>query len=345
MDSIILFLSFLWSFLISVFAIPSIISVAHRKKLLDEPNQRTMHLSLTPRLGGLAIFAGFMSALTIFGDLSDSIQHLLAGSLIIFFIGLKDDIVSVSAFKKFFVQVLAAGIIMFTGDIRITNFQGLLGIHELDQGVSYAFTFLLVVGITNAINLIDGLDGLAGTIILIISITFGIFFYIEQSPYAVVAFSLAGSVIGFLRYNFTKAIIFMGDTGSLVSGFIISVLAIKFIEMNATDISVVPSAPSVCIGILIIPLVDTIRVSFIRIINGKSPFAPDKNHLHHRLIGLGLSQITSVSVLALINILVIAAVVYFSFIGNLNLLLGLLVFSITLSSVLEIKRKQLPQPQ
>src|SRR5688500_13119910 len=113
MDSILLFLSFLWSFLITVFAIPSIIHVAHRKKLLDEPNQRTMHQSLTPRLGGLAIFAGFMSALTIFGDLNDSIQHLLAGCIIIFFIGLKDDIVSVSAFKKFFVQVLATGIIMF----------------------------------------------------------------------------------------------------------------------------------------------------------------------------------------------------------------------------------------
>jgi UDP-GlcNAc:undecaprenyl-phosphate/decaprenyl-phosphate GlcNAc-1-phosphate transferase len=345
MDSIILFLSFLWAFLISVFAIPSIISVAHRKKLLDEPNQRTMHLSLTPRLGGLAIFAGLMSALTIFGDLSDSIQHLLAGALIIFFIGLKDDIVSVSAFKKFFVQILAAGIIMFTGDIRITSFQGLLGIYELDQGVSYAFTFILVIGITNAINLIDGLDGLAGSIILIISITFGIFFYIEKSPYAVVAFSLAGSMIGFLRYNFTKAIIFMGDTGSLVSGFIISVLAIKFIEMNATDISTIPSAPAVCIGILIIPIVDTLRVSFIRILNGKSPFAPDKNHLHHRLIGLGFSQMTSVSVLAITNILVIIAVVYFSFIGNLNLLIALLIFSVLLSSVLEIKRKQLPLPQ
>lgn len=339
MNPIIIFLSVLWSFLITVFAIPSIIYVAHSKKLLDEPNQRTMHQSLTPRLGGLAIFAGFMSALTIFGELSYSIQHLLAGCIIIFFIGLKDDIVSVSAFKKFFVQVLATGIIMFMGDIRITNFQGLLGIFELDQGYSYAFTFILVIGITNAINLIDGLDGLAGTIIFIISLTFGIYFYTQDSYYSIVAFCLAGSILGFLRYNFTRAIIFMGDTGSLVSGFIISVLAIQFIEMK------VPSAPAVSIGILIIPIVDTLRVSFIRILKGKSPFAPDKNHLHHRLVSLGLSQIMSVSFLAIINILVIIGVIYFSYVGNLNLLIALLIFSIVLSVVLEIKRKPLPQPR
>src|SRR5436190_3713546 len=106
-------LTFIWAFLISVFAIPSIIHVAHIKKILDEPNLRTVHESLTPRLGGLAIFAGFMSALTIFGDLNYGVKELLAGSIIIFFIGLKDDIISVSAFKKFFVQILATGIVMF----------------------------------------------------------------------------------------------------------------------------------------------------------------------------------------------------------------------------------------
>ncbi|HYG39902.1 MAG TPA: MraY family glycosyltransferase [Cytophagales bacterium] len=347
MDTIIIFLSVLWSFLITVFAIPSIINVAHSKKLLDEPNQRTMHQSLTPRLGGLAIFAGFMSALTIFGELSYSIQHLLAGCIIIYFIGLKDDIVSVSAFKKFFVQILATGIIMFMGDIRITSFQGLLGIYDLEQGFSYAFTFILVIGITNAINLIDGLDGLAGTIILIISITFGVYFFALDSPhYSIVAFCLAGSILGFLRYNFTKAIIFMGDTGSLVSGFIISVLAIKFIETNSVSIEpIIPSAPAICVGILIIPIVDTLRVSIIRILNGKSPFSPDKNHLHHRLIALGFSQMQSVLILAVLNILVIAGVVYFAFIGTLNLLVALLIFSIILSIVLEIKRKPLPQPR
>ncbi|MEQ9147933.1 MAG: MraY family glycosyltransferase, partial [Cytophagales bacterium] len=162
-------LPFLWSFLLAVFAIPSIIFVAHIKNLLDEPNKRTVHMSLTPRLGGLAIFAAFMSSLTIFGTLDFGIQQLLAGCIILFFIGLKDDLVSVSAFKKFFVQILAAGIIIFIGDIRITSFQGVFGIFEIDDKLSYLFTFLVIMGISNSINLIDGMDGLAGSILLIIT--------------------------------------------------------------------------------------------------------------------------------------------------------------------------------
>src|SRR5699024_5920164 len=124
-----LILAFVWAFLVSIFAIPSIISVSHSKKLLDAPNARNIHISLTPRLGGMAIFAGFMSALTIFGEMSEGIKFLLAGCLILFFIGIKDDITSVSVFKKFFVQVLASGIIMFMADIRITSFQGLFDIY------------------------------------------------------------------------------------------------------------------------------------------------------------------------------------------------------------------------
>src|SRR5699024_9536240 len=118
---------------------------------------------------------------------------------------------------------LAAGIIMFMADIRITSFYGLFGIYTLDVGTSYAFTFLVIVGITNAINLIDGMDGLAGTILLLISVIFGVYFYKTGSSYAYVAFSLVGSVLGFLRYNIYKASVFMGDTGSLVGGFVVSV--------------------------------------------------------------------------------------------------------------------------
>ncbi|MDQ4139285.1 MAG: undecaprenyl/decaprenyl-phosphate alpha-N-acetylglucosaminyl 1-phosphate transferase, partial [Bacteroidota bacterium] len=164
-----LLLSFSWSFLIALFAVPSIIYVAHLKNILDQPNLRTVHESLTPRLGGLAEFAGFMSALTIFGNLGNGVQQLLAGCIILFFIGLKDDLVTISPFKKFAVQLLASGIVMVMADIRITSFQGIFGIDVLPVGVSFAFTFVMIVGITNAVNLIDGLDGLAGTIVLIIT--------------------------------------------------------------------------------------------------------------------------------------------------------------------------------
>jgi UDP-GlcNAc:undecaprenyl-phosphate/decaprenyl-phosphate GlcNAc-1-phosphate transferase len=308
-------LPFTWSLIISVFAIPSIIFVAHVKNLLDEPNVRTVHHSLTPRLGGVAIFAGFTSSITIFGSLHGGVQFLLAGCIILFFIGVKDDLVSVSTFKKFFIQVLATGIVMFLGDIRITSFQGVLGIHELDIGTSYAFTFLVIMGISNSINLIDGLDGLAGTILLIVASTFGLFIHYYggafYSPYAIVAVCLVGAIIGFLRYNFYNAVVFMGDTGSLVSGLVVSVLAIEFIEMAQ-----VPAGPSMAVCVLIVPIFDTLRVFFIRIFKGVSPFSPDKNHIHHQLLRIGLSQLQTVFALAGFNLLMIFMCYWFSGWGN-----------------------------
>ncbi|WP_165838147.1 glycosyltransferase family 4 protein [Pontibacter arcticus] len=334
-----LILAFSWAFLIAIFAVPSIIRVAHLKNILDQPNFRTVHESLTPRLGGLAVFAGFMSALTIFGDLSNGVQQLLAGCIILFFIGLKDDLVSISALKKFAVQLLSTGIVMFMADIRITSFQGIFGIGELQIGVSYMFTFLVIIGVTNAVNLIDGLDGLAGTIVMIIAATFGIFFYLyggqAYGNYAAVAFCMIGGLLGFLRYNFHKATIFMGDTGSLLCGFIVSILAIQFIEMRQ-----MPAAPTVALGVLFVPLFDTLRVSFIRILKGVSPFVPDKNHIHHRLLAMGFNQITTVVILGFINLMVIIFVVNFSAWGNLNLLLSLLGFSVVLSIILGVYKSR-----
>lgn len=308
-------LSFIWSFVISVFAIPSIIYVAHLKNLLDEPNFRAVHTNLTPRLGGMAIFAGFMSAVTIFGDVTPQIQRLLASTLILFFIGLKDDISQVSAFKKFFVQILATGIVMFLGDIKINDFQGFLGVHQIDDRFAYAITFLVIVGLINAFNLIDGLDGLAGTLIMISSTAFGYFFYrfggVQYGPFALVAFCLVGGILGFLRYNFHKAIIFMGDTGSLVCGMIVSVMAIEFVQMQ-----VVESAPSIAVAILIIPIFDTARVFAVRIFNSKSPFSPDKNHVHHILIKAGLSQMQTVILLSGVNIISIIATINMAHLGD-----------------------------
>ena len=308
-------LPFTWSFIISVFAIPSIIFVAHVKNLLDEPNVRTVHHSLTPRLGGVAIFAGFTSSITIFGSLNQGVQFLLAGSIILFFIGVKDDLVSVSAFKKFFVQILATGIVMILGDIRITSFQGVLGIHELDIGTSYAFTFLVIMGISNSINLIDGLDGLAGTILVIVATTFGLFIHfnggVEFAPFSMVAVCLIGAIIGFLRYNFYNAVVFMGDTGSLVSGLVVSVLAIEFIEMAK-----VPAGPSMAVCVLIVPIFDTLRVFFIRIVKGVSPFSPDKNHIHHQLLRIGFSQLQTVFALSIFNLAMILLCYWLSPFGN-----------------------------
>ncbi|HSZ25416.1 MAG TPA: MraY family glycosyltransferase [Cytophagaceae bacterium] len=328
-------LPFAWAFLISVFAIPSIISVAHKKHLLDEPNDRTVHELLTPRLGGLAIFAGFISAITIFGKVDYGIQHLVAGSVVIFFIGLKDDIVSVSAVKKFMVQILATGIIMFMADIRITSLQGIFGIYSIEAGISYMLTFIVIIGITNAINLIDGLDGLAGSIVSVCCFSFGIYFITAEDKYtfvySYVAFSLVGSILGFLRYNMYKAKIFMGDTGSLVCGFIVSVMAIKFVEVK-----LIPNAPTVSIAILFIPILDTIRVFILRIFAGKSPFTPDKNHIHHRLMDIGFTQLSTVLILVLINVLAIGLVVYFQYLSLTLQIMLLFLYALLFSIIIEV---------
>ncbi len=336
-----LLLAFLWAFVVSVFAIPSIVQVAHAKKLLNEPNGRSMHALLTPRLGGMAIFAGFISALAIFSRLEDGVQYVLAGAILLFFIGLKDDIVPVSAFKKFFVQLLAAGIVLFMGDVRITSFQGLFGIYELDNGISYAFTLMVIIGITNAINLIDGLDGLAGTTLIVISASFGLyFFYKGEILYSYVAASLIGGTLGFLRYNFHKAIIFMGDAGSLTCGFIIAVMTVHFIEMPS-----VTNSPVVAIGILYLPVLDTLRVSAIRILNGRSPFAADKNHVHHCLIHAGLTQLQAVGALALLHCMAIVFVSTTTVWGMHTQMIILLIASLLISLVfnyLGSKNKSLP---
>ena len=326
-----LLIAFVWSLIVSLFTVPSVIHISHTKKLLDEPNHRTIHEMLTPRLGGLAIFAGFMSAVTIFGKFGDGVQQLLAGCIVMFFIGVKDDIISVSAFKKFFVQIIATFIVMFMGGVRITSLQGFMGVFELELGISYLFTFLVIVGITNAINLIDGLDGLAGTIILVISLCFGAFFYFHSIEYAFVAFCLAGGILGFLRYNMYKAKIFMGDTGSLVSGFVIAVLSVKFMELQA-----VPAAPATAVAILFIPIFDTLRVFSMRISNGRSPFSPDKNHLHHRFLALGLPQIMVVTLMLIINFGIIVITIWFADWGNTVLLLTQIGVALGISILLEI---------
>jgi UDP-N-acetylmuramyl pentapeptide phosphotransferase/UDP-N-acetylglucosamine-1-phosphate transferase len=345
-----LLLATLWAFLIALFAVPSIVFVAHRKNLFDAPNNRSVHTLPTPRLGGVAVLAGFLSALTIFAPLGHGVQHLLAGCILLFFVGLKDDLVTVSVAKKFVGQLLATGVVMLMADVRITSFQGILGVGDLPVGLSYGFTFVAIVGITNAINLIDGLDGLAGTLVLLISGTLGYYFYqyggANYGNYAFVAVCLLGGILGFLRYNFHKANIFMGDTGSLVCGFIVSILAIQFIEMGKLPGQPLGQAsPAVALGILFVPLFDTCRVFLLRMLAGKSPFTPDKNHVHHCLLALGFSQITTVLLLLGLNAVVIALVINFAYLGGLVLIGGLVGLGVALSVLLGVSQSQIARRQ
>jgi UDP-N-acetylmuramyl pentapeptide phosphotransferase/UDP-N-acetylglucosamine-1-phosphate transferase len=287
----------------------------------------------------LAIFAGFISSLTLFGISTPSIQKVMAGAVLLFFIGLKDDIVAISPAKKFMVQFLATGIVVFLGDIRVVSFHGFLGIGDIPDGVSYAFSFLTIIGVTNAVNLIDGLDGLAGSITTFISLAFCIaFFVIKDYPFAFLSICLMGAVIGFLRYNIHKAIIFMGDTGSLQCGFLVSIMAIEFLRLDK-----VASSPSLAVAILCIPLYDTLRVFGWRIIKGRSPFSPDKNHIHHILSRSGLKTFQIVITLVGINFVLVSVTFLLRHLGD-NIILPVLVTIFVLVTVgLEYLAKKFPE--
>ena len=307
-----IFLSAALAFLITFFAIPVIIQVAKDKKLFDEPDERKVHTTVIPTLGGLGIFAGFIVS-TLMGSPAGAVnlQYFAAASLVIFFLGLKDDILILSASKKFIGQLIAAGIIIKFGGVQISNLHGLLGIYVIPHVTSIIFTLFTIIVITNSFNLIDGVDGLAGSLGLVTTVVFGSYFlYVGQFAYAVIALSLAGSIIGFLIYNFSPAKIFMGDTGSLLLGFVNSVLVIKFINTASDPLSPLPleAAPAIGFAILMIPLFDTLRVFAMRIADRRSPFSPDRNHVHHFLLDLGFShkKITLTCVTANVGFIVLA---------------------------------------
>lgn len=303
-------LSIAISFTITFLAIPVIITVAERKKLYDLPNERKIHQNPIPSLGGLGIFAGFVMAclIAIQFHTSPEFQYFLAASFVIFFLGLKDDILVISPIKKFIGQVLAAFLIIYKGNVQIRSMHGFMGIHELPESFSLLLTYFTVIVIINSFNLIDGIDGLAGSLGLMASTVFGFYFLqINMPAYSILAFALAGSLAAFLIFNFHPAKIFMGDTGSLMIGLINSILVVKFIEVaNAVSVPYpIAASPAIGFAILMIPLLDTLRVFAIRIVSRRSPFSPDRNHVHHLLLDKGLSHRTITLTLVTINMLAI----------------------------------------
>jgi len=299
-----LFLCFGFAAGITFFLIPSIVEMATRKSLVAEPNVRTSHGRSIPNLGGIAIFIGFIIAFLLFLNpvLFPRFQYVVAALLIVFFMGFKDDISRISPFKKLFGQIVAAWIAISFGGIRLTSLHGFFGIEELSPQLSYLITMITVVGVTNCFNLMDGIDGLSAGLGILASLAFGTWFYlVNDYSWTMLCIALAGSLCSFMIFNvFGKTNkIFMGDTGSLGLGFVISLAAIHFNEANISLIHpyAIHAAPAVSIGILLIPIFDTLRVSFTRLAHRTSPFFADKTHVHHYLLDLGLSHIQATLVL------------------------------------------------
>jgi UDP-N-acetylmuramyl pentapeptide phosphotransferase/UDP-N-acetylglucosamine-1-phosphate transferase len=320
------------SFIISFLAIPVILQIADQKKLYDVPDERKVHTHPVASLGGVGIFGGFLlaSLLSIQGHLNPEFQYFFAAALVIFFLGLKDDLIVLSASKKFVGQMVAASILIHLGGIRLDSMHGLFGFEQLPEGFALALSYLTIIVVINSFNLIDGVDGLATSLGILTMLIFGTYFFmIGYQAYALLAFALTGSLIAFLIFNHHPAKIFMGDSGSLMIGLVNAILVIKFINV-ANDPSVaIPVESAVAIGfsILIVPLLDTLRVFAIRIFNGRSPFTPDRNHVHHLLLGWGLGHAAVTVTCVTINISFVALAYFGRSLGSTSLLLIMITLS------------------
>lgn len=305
--------AFALGLLTAALAIPSIIRVAELKGLYDVPDERKSHTNVVPTLGGVAIFAGIVISSLIANDFTKvkEFQFIIGAMVILFFMGVKDDILILSASTKFLGQMVAAAVVVFFGDVRLTEMHGFFGLtQEIPDYLGIIITIFTVIVITNSLNLIDGINCLSGSVSIVACGTFGLWFYFYGNiHYAILSASMVGSILGFLYFNRTPARIFMGDTGSLILGLLISVLAVKFIEANkgAQPHSLVEmgAAAAVAIAVLVIPLFDTLRVFAVRIAEKRSPFSPDRKHVHHRLLDLGFTHMQATGLLVGINLIFI----------------------------------------
>lgn len=337
MDTILL--SSVLSFLITYLSIPIIIVVAQMKKLYDVPDDRKIHSEPIPSLGGLGMYAGITFTIMVFIPFAraEEFQYFMAAALVIFFLGLKDDILNISWVKKFLGQFMAALLIMYKGGIQIRDMHGFLGIHELPEASSVVFTLLTIIVIINSFNLIDGVDGLAASLGLVSVVSFGVYFlHIGQSPYAMLAFITAGTLLAFLIFNHSPAKIFMGDTGSLLLGMVNAILVIRFIGLAGDPTSSMPLSASPAIGfaVLMVPLFDTLRVFALRILSRRSPFSPDRNHVHHVLLDLGLSHSTVTYACVAVNIVCILYSFFLRDFGTTFLLVSMLGLAASVTGVL-----------
>ncbi len=324
----ILWLGFLTSFFVVLLATPSLIKVAKLKHLVDEPSEdRKLHTRSIPTIGGITIFGGIIFSYALWfpnefyyiDNTLVNFKTVIATLILLFFVGIKDDIIGTAPIKKLAAHFIVGFIIVIMADIRIQSMHSIFGIEELELWQSYIISIFTYIVIVNAYNLIDGLDGLAAGIGLISSLSFGFLFaYSENIPLALLSFVLAGALLAFLIFNFSPARIFMGDSGSLIIGAIISILVINAINIPITKLPEIiknSNLPILVISVLVYPLTDTIRAFTIRAFRGVSPFTADKNHIHHQFIKIGFSHRKTVISLYLYNLLIIGFGV-FSTINN-----------------------------
>jgi UDP-N-acetylmuramyl pentapeptide phosphotransferase/UDP-N-acetylglucosamine-1-phosphate transferase len=329
------------AFLISFITLPVIIKYFLSKNLVDSPGGRKVHKKITPSMGGISIFLGFLIAALIWMDYSDwqITRYVIASLVIIFLLGVRDDIVPFLVKQKFFGQIVAVIILLFSG-IHIHSLYGLFGINEIPALAGYFLTAFVIVLITNSFNLIDGLDGLAGTIAMVALICFGGWFYsVGDTLFALLCFSMLGGILAFLIFNWEPSEIFMGDTGAMVIGMFLAICVIHFMNTNydlpATHSMKFMGTVSAGVAVLIIPLSDTLRIIIIRIMRRQSPFNPDKSHIHHTIMRMGLTHSQTSIILGLVNLFFVALVLIFKDLREAWLLTIIVLIASILSIILD----------
>jgi UDP-N-acetylmuramyl pentapeptide phosphotransferase/UDP-N-acetylglucosamine-1-phosphate transferase len=305
------------AFWMSIQIYPVIISLSKDKNLMEEPGERSSHQYRVPTYGGAGIFIVFSvlaMSLSCLGNCPQAalarILSLMAGISILFFLGIKDDMVGLDPAKKFAGQLVAAGLAIFVGGVRIESLDGIFGLGELPYLASVLFTAFVFLLVVNAFNLIDGIDGLAGSLALIATILFGGYFLVAgDTSMAITSFVLVGTLIGFLFFNLSNTKrLFMGDSGSLVVGFLLAFQAVVFLGANQASApgAILSNAPVIVLSVLAFPLLDTLRVFILRVWKGRSPFSADHNHLHHHLLARGLNHKQAAGLIALKTLLLVA---------------------------------------
>tara|TARA_R110002096_G_scaffold229836_2_gene419458 strand:- start:333 stop:1442 length:1110 start_codon:yes stop_codon:yes gene_type:complete len=328
-------LSLLSSYLIVTFLIPKIIWIVKERGLIDTPDHRSSHKETIPTMAGVAFFLTLLFVLNIikYWDDNQIGTNLMAGIGLMFAVGLKDDLVLSTPRAKIGAEILAIFFILFCGCLKVNSLGGFLGIENIPSIMSYVLATLIILTIINSFNMIDGIDGLASTMGIAIFIIYGtIFFILDQYFYFLLSLCLTGILLGYLRYNLSKTNkVFMGDTGSLIIGFCIGFLSLKFLATDASLLkahSFNPENSLILIGaIFFIPLFDTLRVIGVRLLQKKSPFSPDNNHIHHVLINSGLTHFQASLFLCLLNLGLAIVFILLSRVFNSLYMVGIFLFT------------------
>ena len=340
-------LVFLTAAAITLFSTPALIKVAFLKRLFDMPDfDRKMHVRAVPTIGGIIIFASTLFSYSLWFPNTNvgEFKFIVVCMLLLFFVGIKDDIIGTAPIKKLMAHILVGLVLVLMAGIKLVSLHGLFEIQLIPDYASIFLSLFTYIVIVNAMNLIDGVDGLAAGVGCIASLTFGTWFYLTgENGMACLSFSLAGSLFSFLIFNFSPARIFMGDSGSLTIGLILSVLAIKMVEQPIAEIPALfsnASRPVLAMAILIYPLYDTLRVFILRAIKGQSPFSADKNHIHHRLLAIGLTHAQTSIILYLATITVITVAIVTSNFGTTLNFASVAIVSLLLGQVPFIIKKK-----